>query len=543
MHPRHRSPGDGYRSSSMGMGLDASRVSPDSSARGHGFYNSEYRSFNNRGFGRGQGQPKSFQQPPQPPPRKGDILMEAGRLAAEYLVSKGLLPRNALSGRWQNGSLRKQAGDYQDFRLQEDLTQEGRTSAHARLRNVSSDVGTGRRYSDDFNSRNHVKVRRRGEYYHRSYSSEWGREYGRIGSWSDRNRMSVDMEGGDHSISGNYEELQVGDETFGLSGSAPENEEATDMELVAEYNNADEMYPKASSFSIEKDETDGEPSKVSDDLTNLNSGNEEMKDYNHSHETEKKTIPEALTIHPCPTKTRSALTYRFPKVDQVHNKEEDNASDTGPPKGSKISVPDGALDFSAADSLPNTSHDSKCDPEMSKGVPAHSNVAVGEFGSTYGSGQGNRDFMLDSEQELGQGMPRFGRSTSVKERGEKGTAEDSDTNKATKKPREWLPSLGKTYWRRRFPNNAQNAGDITEVPDSYDGLTISQLLTAYSNCTSVLEDINPLQNEMSPHNGEGTLGDDDSIYMSLAEIPLNTWGALPYFTEMKWDGLKLGGSE
>ncbi|KAJ9187137.1 hypothetical protein P3X46_002629 [Hevea brasiliensis] len=688
MHPRHRSPGDGYRSSSMGIGLGASRVSPDSSARGHGFYNSEYRSFNNRGFGRGQGQPKSFQQPPQPPPRKGDILMEAGRLAAEYLVSKGLLPRNALSGRWQNGSLRKQAGDYQDFRLQEDLTQEGRTSAHARLRNVSSDVGTGRRYSDDFNSRNHVKVRRRGEYYHRSYSSEWGREYGRIGSWSDRNRMSVDMEGGDHSISGNYEELQVGDETFGLSGSAPENEEATDMELVAEYNNADEMYPKASSFSIEKDETDGEPSKVSDDLTNLNSGNEEMKDYNHSHETEKKTIPEALTIHPCavegalssrhgsdllafckfvkvPTKTRSALTYRFPKVDQVHNKEEDNASDTGPPKGSKISVPDGALDFSAADSLPNTSHDSKCDPEMSKGVPAHSNVAVGEFGSTYGSGQGNRDFMLDSEQELGQGMPGFGRSTSVKERGEKGTAEDSDTNKATKKPREWLPSLVSTatdhlhlsnlsqnqdisqvgkaspdhpvivavthdnlvnshqfpksggepsveYSQEKqlfpssfkicdlnlmeasemtdshcndpplmypsitaskkeaahfdidlsisksnngrnievidlendstledkafdnshrkettftgaegFPNNAQNAGDITEVPDSYDGLTISQLLTAYSNCTSVLEDINPLQNEMSPHNGEGTLGDDDSIYMSLAEIPLS----------------------
>ncbi|OAY59137.1 uncharacterized protein At4g26450 [Manihot esculenta] len=696
MHARHRSPGNGYRSSSMGMG--ASRISPDSSARGHGFYNSEYRSFNNRGFGRGQGQPKSFQQPPQPPPRKGDILMEAGRLAAEYLVSKGLLPENALSGKWQNGSLRKQAGDYQDFRVQEDFAQEGRTSARSRLGSVVSDAGAGRRrYSDDFNSRNHVKGRRRGEYYHRNYSSDWGREYGRSGSWSDRNQMSLDTEGDDDSISGHYEEHQVGEDVdgkFGQSGSAPESEEATEIESGAEFK--DDMGSKATSFSIGKDETDGEPSKVSDDLANLNSGNEEM-DYNHSHETEKQIISEDSPIHSCavegdlsskhgsdlltfckfvkvPTKTRSALTYRVPKVDQVPNKEEQKSSDVGPPKGSEVSVPDATLDFSTGDSLPNTTQDSKCDLEMSKVVPAHSNEYIGEIGPPFVSGQGkcmrsqsfpDRAFMRDSKQELSQGMASFGRSTSVKEVGEKRTAEDDDMNEATKKPRECFPSLvskandqlhlsnysqnqdssqagkpspdhpvsvavtqdnsihshqfqksvgepsaGYTQEKQLFPssfkicdlnlmeaadindyhcndpvlvypsipasnkedaqveidlsvsnanngkhievidlendsnsgdkafynsqreettftgtegipNNAQNAGDITEVPDSYDSLTISEFLTTFSNCTSVTEDINPLQNEMSLHNGEGTLGDDDSIYMSLGEIPLS----------------------
>ncbi|XP_021625062.1 uncharacterized protein At4g26450 isoform X2 [Manihot esculenta] len=696
MHARHRSPGNGYRSSSMGMG--ASRISPDTSARGYGFYNSEYRSFNNRGFGRGQVQPKSFQQPPQPPTRKGDILMEAGRLAAEYLVSKGLLPENALSGKWQNGSLRKQAGDYQDFRVQEDFAQEGRTSARFRLGSVVSDAGTGRRrHSDDFNSRNHVKGRRRGENYHRNYSSDWGREYGRSGWWSDRNQMSLDTEGDDDSISEHYEEHQVGEDVdgkFGQCGSAPESEEATEIESGEEFK--DDMGSKENSFIIEKDETDAEPSKASVDLAKLNSGKE--MDYNHRHETEKLIISEDSHIQSfavdgdlsskhgsdlltfckfvkVPTKTRSSLTYRVPKVEQVPNKEEENPSDVEPPKGSEVSVPDGTLDFSMGDSLPNTTNDAKCDVEMSKVVvPVHSDGDIGEIGPPFVSGKGKcmrsqsfpaRAFMCDSKQELSQGMASFGRSMSVKERGEKRTAEDSDMNEATKKPRECFPSLvstandqlhlsnfsqdqdssqagkpspdhpvsiavtrdrsfhshqfqnagsepsfGYTQEKQLFPssfkicdlnlmeaadmndyhcndpilvypsipaskkeaaqvdidlsisnanngkhievidlendsnsgdkafdnsqqeettftgtevlpNNAQNAGDITEVPDGYDGLMISEFLTTFSNCPSAAEDINPLQNEMSLHNGEGTLGDDDSIYMSLGEIPLS----------------------
>ncbi|KDP29508.1 hypothetical protein JCGZ_19221 [Jatropha curcas] len=709
MHARHRSPGNGFRSNSMGMGLGTSRISPENSARGRGFYNSEYRSFNNRGFGRGQGQHKSFQQPSQPPPRKGDILMEAGRLAAEYLVSKGLLPQSALSGKWQNGSLKKQVSDYQDLRLQEDLTQEGRTSAHARVGSGSSDEGAGRRkYSDDFSLKNHVRGRRRGEYYNRSYSSE--REYGRSGCMSDTNRVSPDMEGGDDAVSGHYEERQVGgDVGDGMqksvqSGSAPESEEATDMESGAEFNNSDEMGSKPSSFSV-KDKTDGEPIKASDGLTNLNVGIEETKDSNDDQETEKQIVPDGSTIEhsavegdlsgkrgsdlltfckfaKIPTKTRSALTYRGPKIDQVLKKEEENTSGIVPSKGSEVSIEYGSLDFSAADVLPNTTHDPKySDPEISKAVPAQSAEDAGELDPAYGSDHGkcmrsqsfpDRAFMHNTEQEPSQGVPGFGRSTSVKERGEKRTAEDNSVNEATKKPREWLPSLvgiagdhlhlsnliqnqdslqdGRTssdqhaivadtqaslvnshqvakpggeacvdYSQEKqlfpssfkicdlnlmeasdindnhcndpvlvyrsiaakkkeaeqidvdlsmsnsnlsgeyprstengknievidleneednafdnsqrkeipftgtegFPNNAQNAEDIADVPDSYDSLTISEFLTTFSNCASVSEDINPLQNEMGLHNGEGTLGDDDSIYMSLGEIPLS----------------------
>ncbi|CAK7323903.1 unnamed protein product [Dovyalis caffra] len=716
MHARHRSPGNGYRSGSMGVGMGASRISPDTSARGHGFYNSEYRSFNNRGFGRGQGHPKSFRQPPQPPPQKGDILMEAGRLAAEYLVSKGLLPQSALSGKWQNGSFKRQAVDYQDFRQQEDLMQEGRTSAHSRLGIGASDTGLGRRrYPDDFNPRNHVKGRRRGEHY-RGYSSEWGREYGRSGSLSDRNRVSPDMEGENDTVSEHYEEQQVsndvgdGMEKSGLSGVAPESEEAADIESgLSKYNYPDETGSKASSSSVLKEETDGEPSKGSHDPANLNLGNEEMKDSNNDYETEKQIVTEDLLIQQSavegdlsgkdgsdlltlskfanmPTKTRSALSCRSSRVDQVPNNEEEDTSDIRLTKGSEDLVQAGADDVSAADVLANAPHDSNCpNSEIAKVAVIQSAEDVDEEGPEYGAVQSKcmrshsfpvRAFMHDNEQESSLGLSGFGRSTSVNERGEKRAAEGIDISEVAKKPREWLPSLvntagehllltnlsentrgtkaertsldqqmtmaathdsyvtnyqfsrtggepGVKYAQEKqlfpssfkmvdlnlmetsdindthrsdpvltypsimttekeapqvdidlsmsnsnmsgeyprhtsdgkqveiidlendctledkgfdnsqrkmetafngsegFPNRSQNAANVTDVQDNYDGLMLSEFLTNFSNCTSVPENINPLQNEIGLDNGEGTLGDDDSIYMSLGEIPLS----------------------
>ncbi|KAE8681215.1 hypothetical protein F3Y22_tig00111338pilonHSYRG00324 [Hibiscus syriacus] len=104
-------------SNSTAMGLSSSRISPETSGRGHGFYNSEYRSFK-RGFGSGQSHRKSFQSHP-PSSREGtDIFMEAGRLAAEYLVSQGLLPPSVLPAKWQSGRLKKQTGEYHLPRLQ-----------------------------------------------------------------------------------------------------------------------------------------------------------------------------------------------------------------------------------------------------------------------------------------------------------------------------------------------------------------------------------------------------------------------------------------
>ncbi|KAG5255504.1 photosystem II polypeptide [Salix suchowensis] len=715
MHARHRSPGNGYRSGPMGVGVGASRISPDTSTRGHGFYNSEHGSFNNRGSGRGQGHPKSFRQPPQPPPQKGDILMEAGRLAAEYLVSKGLLPQSSLSGKWQNGGFKMQAGDYQDFRQQEELVHEGRTSAHSRLGSGASDTGLGRRrYADDFNLRNHVKGRRRGEHY-RGYSSDWGREYGRSGPLSDRNRVSPDMEGQSDTVSEHCEEQQVsndvgdGMEKSGLSGVAPESEETADTESgLSKYNHPNETGSKASSSSLLNEETYGEPSKGPGDPANLNLGNGEIKDSNYDYETEKQIVPEDLPIHQSamegdisgkngsdlltlskfanvPTKTRSTLSVRSSRVDQAPNNEEEDISDIGHYKGSEDSLQDGVDNVSAADVLANAPRDSNCpNSEITEVAAVLSAEDVDGEGPGYGSVQGKcvrshsflvRAFTHDTEQESSLGPSGFGRSTSVKERGEKRAAEGSDFSEVVKKPREWLPSMVNTtdellhlsnlnentgtsleervspdqqvtmaatqdsyvsncqyprtgaepgvkcaqekqlfpssfkmvdlnlmetsdmndthrgdtvltypsitttgkeapqvdidlsmsnsivsgeYARHLtdgkvveiidlendtledkdfdrsqikteiafngtegFPNHSPDVGNVTDVQDNYDGLMLSEFLNDFSNCTSVPENINPLQNEMGLDNGEGTLGDDDSIYMSLGEIPLS----------------------
>ncbi|XP_055962140.1 uncharacterized protein At4g26450 isoform X2 [Mercurialis annua] len=710
MHARHRNPGNGYRSNSMGMGMGGSRISPDNSARGRGFYNSEYRSFNNRGFGRAMGHPKSFQQPPQPPPRRGDILMEAGRLAAEYLVSKGLLPQDAVSCKWQNGDSKKHVvGDSMDIRLQDEFNQEGRTSAHSRLGSGASDAGIGRRrYFDDFNLRNNVKGRRRGEYFNRNYSSEWGgREYGRSATSLDRNRVSPDVEGEDDTVSGHYDDQHAGEDvcegmqTSGLNGSVPESGEAAGTNSSAEFNNSDEMGSKTSSFSGGKDEP-VEPCKPSDDSSKLISENDVKKDSNDKHEIDKLVGPKDLftqesavegelsgkhgsdlltlcNFAKVPTRTRSAMTYKVSKVDQAPNAEEGNVSD-GSLKGSEMAADSGSLDFATAYHLANTNDSKIPAPEISKTLSAHSAGDVGKSGSTSGTGQikcmrsqsfPDRAFMLE-EQQSSSGVPGFGRSISIKERGEKRAAEESDAIEATKKPREWFASLVNTrsdhlqlsspsqnqgssqerastdqqvsvaasqgslvnchqfvktggdscnehaeekqlfpssfkicdlnlmevsemndslcndailmhptiaiskteaaqvdiglsmsnanltdvYPRyansgknievidlendsipeerdfdisqrketafsgpEGFPNRAQNAGEDTDVQDNYDGL-ISEFLTTISN-TSEPEDTTPLQNEIGLHNGEGTLGDDDSIYMSLGEIPLS----------------------
>ncbi|XWS27661.1 hypothetical protein CRYUN_Cryun25bG0000700 [Craigia yunnanensis] len=485
MHARHRSPGNGYRSSSMGMGLAASRISPETSGRGHGFYNSEYRNFR-RGFGRGQSHLKSFQ-PHPPTPRKGtDIFMEAGRLAAEYLVSQGLLPPSVLPAKWQNGSLKKQMGDFQDYRSQEGdnlhLPLDGRTSALARLGNATSDLGLGRRrYLDDYNSsgsRNLSKGRRK-EGSYRSYSSDLGREYGRSGSWSDRIRASLDWEIDEDNVSGHHEESQVGN---GLqkpvsSEFAPKSEELDNSEFDDKYNLQDEVGSKASSSGAGKDlklETDVELLKGSDDSMNFSTEVGELKDGSNNVEAEEEgtmkdlSLPHSSTeddplgktsadllalckFAKVPTKTRSSLTLKNLKADSISINEQESVSDTGTPNGPQVLVEDNSLGGSSGDMLLNKSEDSKCpDSELSKDLSVHSFRDVGDLDHIYGVEQGkcsrsqsfpDRALLHENEQELVQGMPCPQRSSSTvvgKERGEKRGLEWSDLREGAKRPREWL---------------------------------------------------------------------------------------------------------
>ncbi|XP_022733130.1 uncharacterized protein At4g26450-like isoform X2 [Durio zibethinus] len=477
MHDRHRSPGNGYRSSSMGMGVAATRISPETFGRGQGFYNSEYRNFK-RGFGRVQSHPKSFQSYP----RKGtDIFMEAGRLAAEYLVSQGLLPSSVIPAKWQN--YRSQEADNLH------LNPDGRTSALARLGHATSDLGLGRRrYLDDYNStgsRNLAKGKRK-EGSYRSYSSDWGREYGRSVSWSDRVRVSSDLEIDDDNVSGHHEEAQIGkDVGNGLqkpvsSEFAPKSEELDNSEFAGKYKLQDEMGLKASSSGTGKDlnlVTNGELLKRSDGSTNFSTEAGELKNGCNNDETEEegtmkdlsyqrssteddllgKTSADLLALckfAKVPTKTRSSLTLKNLKADSVSMNEHESVSDIGTPSGPQVLLEDNSPLGSSGDMLLNKSQDSKCpDSELSKDLSVHSFGDVGDLDHIYGVEQGkctrsqslpDRALLQDNEQEQIHGMPGLQRSSSmvvVKERSEKRSLEWSDIREGAKKPREWLQPL------------------------------------------------------------------------------------------------------
>ncbi|KAE8679189.1 Detected protein of unknown function [Hibiscus syriacus] len=644
MHARHRNAGNDYRSNSMAMGLSSSRISPETSGRGHGFYNSEYRSFK-RGFGRGQSHPKSFNSHP-PPPREGtDIFTEAGRLAAEYLVSQGLLPPSALPTKWQNGRLKKQMGDYKHYRSQEGdnlhLPSNGRTSALARLKNYNSDVGLGRRrYVDDNNSwsRNLSKGRKKDG----SYRS---REYGGSGSWSDQVRGSLDLEIDDDNVSGHHEESEVGkDVGNGLQKHvscefAPKGEELDNFD--DKYILQDELSSKASSSGAEKDlksDADGELLKRSNDSTDFVIEAGELKDVSNDNvETEEecmlkdssfkhssteddvsgKTSAGLLALcnfAKVPTKTRSSLTLKNLKTDSVSVNEQESVSDFETPSGPQALLADNSLVGSTGDLLLNKTQDSKPDSELSKELSVHSfgmdhTYGVEQVKCTRSQSFPDRTLLHDSEQEFIQDMPGLQRSCSmvaVKERSEKrGLVEgiasiseevgvvvkkgiqdslvtdahfpggDGDSSVNYVQEKQLFPNAFKICDLNLIETSDKNEsrhndaiimyssapetkieaatiarlvnesepmfvsmnGDMTDVSDQYDGLMITEFLRNFSNCppddinahplqneninTLQTEDVNPLQNDMGLHNGEGTLTDDDSIYMSLGEIPLS----------------------
>ncbi|KAL7186840.1 hypothetical protein ACSBR2_028540 [Camellia fascicularis] len=502
MHVRHRNPGNGYRSSSMGMGgvPAASRISPESSMRGHGMYNSEYRSYN-RGFGRGR--PKPFQAVQPPPPPRTDIFMEAGRLATEYLVSKGLLPPNVLSGKWQNGSLKNQVGDFQGFRQQGDslhLPQEGRTSALARLGNAADARLGRRRFADEYNPtgpRSNMQVRRRmGSFKNYGSNSDWGREMGRSLSYSDKARACPDIEDND-SFSGYEEEKQVGNDV--VSGGqrscpselAPRSDGAGDSESVLEKSQFQEDTSTNTSPNIEKDllpETEVEPTKRLDDTKLVKEETVGLQDGTSNDQVEKQSDTENARIQHCamevdsinknggdllslcrfakvPTKTRSSLTTRGSKA--VSNTKEEKNRDMGqeeknrdmgqvdkncelePTVGSEVLVKDVSVDGSSVDASSNQIQSSKClDSDIPKETPVISAEDVGELGPMYTEqgkcvrSQSFPDISFMNEQESSEGPPGFGRCSSmIMERGEKRAAQHSDSRDRLKKPREWVPSL------------------------------------------------------------------------------------------------------
>ncbi|VFQ58717.1 unnamed protein product [Cuscuta campestris] len=268
MHARHRGPVTAYnRSNSMRMvgggHVPASlRISPEGSIRGHHeMYSSEYRNYNRDGFGHVQ--PKHFPMR-DPSPRRSDVFMEAGRMAAEYLVSKGLLPQSVLLGKGQNGNLRnynpgfrtQEGGDMQPLPVGPVAS---RPSALSRLGNHVPDIVPGRkRYSDDYGAagpnKGQFRGRRRNGYFK---DSDWNRDTGRSGSYSKKSRASS-PETDDCRVDSS---VHQDEKKFAKEGSAktiPETgsdaNAACDSELALEkHNSVGDKASKESSTSSGKD--------------------------------------------------------------------------------------------------------------------------------------------------------------------------------------------------------------------------------------------------------------------------------------------------
>lgn len=469
MHPRNRSPGNGYRSNSMGMGgvATGSRVSPDTSMRSHGGYAPDYRSYNRAGFGRGQS--RNFHRSQPPPQKSGDIFMEAGRLATEFLVSKGLLPGNVLSGKWQNDSLKNQVGSREGDGMH---SLEGRTSALSRLGGPVSDVGPGRtRYPDEYNSigsRSYGRGRRRNGSF-KNYGSDWGREFGRSGSWSERSRPSADVDGDSDAFSRHPDDQQVSNDGDSVSQnsppeSAPENDVSGYTESAFEKSKSvDDVGAKVSSSSNSRDmDTQMEPMEKDDVIQHEESGeindgenNDEVQlqetnnepaavagsEVNSTSMENNNNLLKLCSFAKVPTRPRSSISIRSSKVDPDPMVANDSRQESEPLKESRARVEDLAGDSLAGNDISKYSCTSKILDSDSSKVEA---AEVG-LGTAYNPVEGNSGSSISfqdrsSLKEETNELPEFEKANTLMDQGEKRTLDDNFTLMASKKPRELAPS-------------------------------------------------------------------------------------------------------
>ncbi|CAN4117855.1 unnamed protein product [Withania somnifera] len=471
MHARNRSPVGGYKSSSLGMGgvATASRVSPDGSVRDRGLHNSEYRNYNRGGFGRGQMKQFGFQQPSH----GNDIFMEAGRLAAEYLVSKGLLPPNALSGKLPNGSLKSPVGNFQGFkRLDID---EGRTST---LSQLESDMGPGRRrFPDEYDSvgsRNYMRGRRRNESF-RSYSSEFNRELQRTGS-SDRASAYSYVNVQDDGLAHDREEQQVAKDSNGMLPSSLPAKQNPDIESAGESMGSDpkpdpgdsgkeigpintgndhpsdgEPEPKKSE-DIVMSEKEADPINLANNSDGLEkiTGNEDIKVKLISKEHNQISMTGNDLLSLCrfgnvPTRTRSSLANRGSKI--CHDSEDEDTHEGGLPKETEVHSQDIPVDVSTSVIISDQSHDAKSlDSDKLELLPTEEESRL-----TYTIKQLNpassSSFPGNTlrEEEKIEGLTEIESCSSIAMgRGEKRELDDDYCKGGTKKPRE-LASLTSTF--------------------------------------------------------------------------------------------------
>lgn len=187
------------------------------------------------------------------PSRKYEILLEAGRLATEYLVSTGVLPPNSAQRNWTSGNLQDfkgPNGSFQDYR--------GSGNQNPAYNEPRGPQDRRRRFNDDYDRwrpRKDGRGKKKSGYYKKGYS-DWDRNRGRNSGrgYSDDEEEEEEEYGGPsyhrERRGTNFDE--VGSSISGVageSGSAPvkretQRESGSDLEDTGS---------KASSCSIRKD--------------------------------------------------------------------------------------------------------------------------------------------------------------------------------------------------------------------------------------------------------------------------------------------------
>lgn len=606
---------------------------------GVGYYNSEYRSFN-RGFGRGH--PRSFQsshrEPPTQPTRKGDLFIEAGRLAVDYLVSNGLLSSNVLSGKCQNGTFRNNSGEFRDHRGSVDRE----TIPNSRVDGVS---GTRRTANDEDPSlsRNYSRERRRLGV-SRSFSSDWGREDGREGTFSDKVTVSQGMDIEDGKFLKGKSKDSDTDVCNSISRVSPPKDDRH-SEFQGEMGKSAHVNLDSAMTSVLQNK-DGK--ELSERSNLANTGREETRDDTEKRDQDSEGKNDALSkddvdlIKLCssakiPTKVRSSMTNKSPKSDSLLISEErnDNECDSiASIKDDTMNLGDLSPVYAAnkpmpVDSMPLTDKNTFCSEqkvdeqpdlercskergekrafegdnirgEEAKKAKQWLSVAQSDCSSQLSELREKQCFLpadktapANQESFTNMSLPLKGSIESAKEQGEEKQlfgnsfkvfdlnlmqASDMHENRdipvlmypSTSAPSkaslidvdlsmsnncsltssyngcgaarkdveiidlesETLPegenmnSSARTVEADKtnagsFQNSSHNPNHNPDGQDGY-GFMISELLgNDVPNCSTVQPDMNSLQTEMGLHHGEGMFGEDDSIYMSLGEIPLS----------------------
>ncbi|KAJ9562749.1 hypothetical protein OSB04_007909 [Centaurea solstitialis] len=441
---RHRNPANGYRSNPIGIGGGGGG---GIAAGGPG-----YRSYNRGGFGRGQ-QPKVFQsgnsQPP--PPRRVDVFMEAGKLATEYLVSKGLLPPNPVNGKWQNSNLKSQVG----------------VGGGDGVPDADSGTGGGRRrFPDDYGSatgsRDGVRARRTMGGSFKNPGFEWNREISRSSSLSEKAKPSLDNKQGDgDSVSGSVEEQRSGkdgavEDQKSVSGDLESrNSEAGNVETAIDEkpnqlpdDNAGIKTPISDVESAEKsdslkipstsevimDDDKREPDKpiVKEEPAQEHSTDENKNTSANNASSDLLTL---IRFNKVPTRTRSSVTLKGSKSDSLLTSGDENKN-----KIQNSAEPTNSLqDVPMADENQESNHELKIEE-----VPIEEEVA--QIDHKYNFGSRSQSFPQRSsvtDEELGEEQHGYNRSSSVVlGRGEKRPLHLSDSPESAKKPRDWTSGDG-----------------------------------------------------------------------------------------------------